>query len=123
MPELDPGKQFVICLNDGNNNHTNANAESGDPVFCKKKYAASKIVQVWLSKTSIRSKNIFKDKTIELKDANGSIDSILDWSSKCFGNDKLQRRSFEVIISSFLLTFYDESVESSIDPAHQASLE
>ena len=58
---------------------------------------------------------MFKDKDIVVGDATGTIKSIWEWSKACFGTDKKQSRAFEVLISSFLLTFYDEQTEDKTD--------
>ena len=47
--------------------------------------------------------------------ANGSIESITEWAIRSFSNplvgevDQSQKRAFEVIVASFLLTYLDEA--------------
>jgi hypothetical protein len=55
--------------------------------------------------------------------ATGSVESVLDWSSSFFQADLGQKRAFEVILSSFLLTFYREPRDSAVDIAHEATPE
>ena len=52
---------------------------------------------------------------MNIKRATGSIKSIQEWSKACFGSDCKQQHAFEVLISSFLLTFYHEKPEDVHD--------
>ena len=54
-----------------------------------------------------------KDETkpVSIMDANGSAKSIIDWGSKC-GLDNDQKRSFEIIAGSFILTFFDDCYDN-----------
>ena len=98
------------------NANSNANCADGDAPTDRKQYSVNDIVQVLLKSTTAKvRKNVFKDKDIVVGDANGSIKSIREWSKACFGTDKKQARAFEVLISSFLLTFYDERAEDKTD--------
>ena len=47
----------------------------------------------------------------------GSISSLREWGAAQFGDDAQQRRAFEVIVSSFLLMFYDEAQQQPEDDA------
>lgn len=106
----------------------NSNSTTGSaPVQEKpeqRTYGVKKIVEILLRRTSVSSKNVWKDKDIEVSDANGSVASIREWSLKGFGNDKKQQRAFEAIIASFLLTFYEDdntTTESTVDPTVTSS--
>ena len=119
--KLPPAQDFIRYQSPTNINIRST--ISADDNVNRRKYPINKIVILWVSRTTLRSRKIFKHKSVNLLEANGSIRSIIDWSSKCFGTDTRQGRSFEVIISSFLLTFYEEPVSSSIDAANEASPE
>ena len=45
---------------------------------------------------------------IQLCDANGSAISIIEWGCKC-NLDNHQRRAFEVIAASFVLTYFKDA--------------
>ena len=66
------------------------------------------IVKLLLRKTAARSRpKVFKSNVEEtVCEANGSMDSILQWGLAAQLDPK-QKRAFESIISSFLLTFHD----------------
>ena len=46
-------------------------------------------------------------KDVNVKEANGSVRSVREWSMAVFAKDARQRRAFEAITAAFLLTFYD----------------
>ena len=48
-----------------------------------------------------------------LPEANGSAKSIVRWAQALFHSDKDQRRAFEILTGSFVLTFYDEQSTGS----------
>ena len=62
-----------------------------------------------LRNTARTTKFLGEDKQIETVNANGTASSIRSWSKAVCGTDKKQQRAFEVIISSFLLTFYHDA--------------
>ena len=97
----------------GNSDGTGCDANTPNE---RRKYSVNDIVQVLVkSSTAKVQKNVFKDKGIVVGDATGTIKSIREWSKACFGTDKKQSRAFEVLISSFLLMFYDEQTEDKTD--------
>jgi hypothetical protein len=67
------------------------------------------IVQLLLTRTSRRTrsfKEISKsDAPISVLEANGSVRSIIDWAKKA-GLDRGQRRAFEIMSATFILTFF-----------------
>jgi hypothetical protein len=66
------------------------------------------IVKLLLRKTAARSRpKVFKGNLeATMRDANGSLDSIIQWG-RAAQLDPRQKRAFESIISTFLLTFHD----------------
>ena len=66
------------------------------------------------------NKNLWKDTTKKLIDATGLIQSIREWGHAGFSRDHKQRRSFKILLSSFLLTFYDEKPEDAADATIEA---
>ena len=86
------------------------------PSGTRAKYSVKDIVNLHLKRNEPKtSKTIWEDKTVDVSSATGSIKSIREWSKACFGSDKKQQRAFEVLISAFLLTFYDEKAEDKFD--------
>ena len=72
----------------------------------------SDIVSVLLTKTYRQQKNIMQivkqAAPIQLCDANRSAKSIIEWGCKC-NLDNHQRRAFEVIPASFVLTYFKDA--------------
>ena len=88
----------------------------------RERYSVSDIINLWLRKKEPRQPtNVWKGKTVDVRRATGSIKSIREWSKACFGSDKKQQRAFEVLISSFLLTFYDEKPEDVHDATEETT--
>ena len=56
---------------------------------------------------------------ITVRDADGAVRSMREWSKAAFEDDAKQRRAFEVITASFVLAFYEEKKDSEgkLDPA------
>ena len=72
------------------------------------------IVELLLNRTVRRKRTMkVKDETkpVSIMDANGSAKSIIDWGSKC-GLDNDQKRSFEIIAGSSILTFFDDCYDN-----------
>ena len=84
----------------------------------KREYTVKEITQVLMKRTTVAQRNVWEDKDTSVSDATGTIQSIREWGKAGFGKDRKQRRAFECIIASFLLTFYEAetSYESSSDP-------
>ena len=87
---------------------TNENNDHGGTKSVLEAVRKSDIVSILLTKTNRRQKNIMQivkqAATIQLCDANGSAKSIIEWGCKC-NLDNHQRRAFEVITASFVLTY------------------
>jgi ATP-dependent DNA helicase PIF1 len=70
------------------------------------------IVKVLLEKTSRRQTDFFEttgvEEPVDLLEANGSVTSILDWAEKA-KLDIRQRRAFEIITASFVMSFYNDA--------------
>ena len=78
-----------------------------------------------LSRTSTRRRS-FKDITktnseIEVLEANGSVRSIIDWAKKA-NLDEGQKRAFEILAGSFVLTFYNEAPAGTLFGHRRSSL-
>jgi len=85
-------------------------------------HTKQEIIAVLLRRSQSRAReSVFKyNKTAKVGDANGSVESILEWAeAACL--DPIQKRAFECIIASFLLTFFDES-EDDDDTATSTGL-
>jgi hypothetical protein len=67
-------------------------------------------MNVLFTRTTTHAKaQVFKNNpTVQVQDANGSISSIDEWS-RAANLDPIQKRAFETIVATFLLTFYDEA--------------
>ena len=91
---------------------TNENNDHGGTESVLEAVRKSDIVSILLTKTNRRQKNIMqivKQATaIQLCDANGSAKSIIEWGCKC-NLDNHQRRAFEVITASFVLTYFKDA--------------
>ena len=70
------------------------------------------LIKILMSKTSRRRRTfeeITKSKReVDVLEANGSVRSIIDWAKKA-RLDRRQRRAFEIIAGSFVLTFFTEA--------------
>ena len=88
----------------------------------RRTYSVQDIVQLHLKRNLPKlDKEVWKDKSVKVSPATGSIKSIREWTRACLGGDKNQERAFEVLISSFLLTFYEESPEDNSDATNENS--
>ena len=78
------------------------------------------IISILLTKTTKKTHKLGKNGTKNISQANGSVQSIIDWAVK-YKLDPKQRRAFEIIIGSFLLTFYSSSnnIEELIEHTHR----
>ena len=57
---------------------------------------------------------------IQLCDANGSAESIIEWGCKC-NLDNHQRRAFEVITASFVLTYFKDAGKNNEEMTSHAN--
>ena len=85
----------------------------------RRTYTVDEIVKVHFIKTIPAHKQVWKDRTIEVTGATGTVKSIREWSKAAFGTDRKQQRAFEILVASFLLTFYEEASEDESDAAQQ----
>ena len=77
-----------------------------------------------LTKTSKRNRTFQTDSNqtlVETYEANGSVCSIINWARQA-NLDAEQKRAFEIIIGSFVLTFYDEAKRDNNRSAHTRSV-
>ena len=68
----------------------------------------SDLVAILLSKTQRRERSfpgIDNTETVDVREANGSVSSIIDWA-KAAKLDRKQRRAFEIFVGTFVLSFY-----------------
>ena len=77
----------------------------------RRKYGVYEMNALLLKRTIKSHRTVWKGKNIEVRDANGSIKSIYEWSRAGFGTDRKQQRAFEAIIAAFVLTFYNNDGE------------
>ena len=91
---------------------TNENNNCGSTKSALEAVRKSDIVSILLTKTNRQLKNIMQivkqAAAIQLCDANGSARSIIEWGCKC-NLDNHQRRAFEVITASFVLTYFKDA--------------
>ena len=76
-----------------------------------KELTQNDIITILLTKRSKRNRSFQTDSNqtlIETYEANGSVYSIINWARQA-KLDAEQKRAFEMIIGSFVLTFYDEA--------------
>lgn len=75
------------------------------------------LVSILCSKNSRRTHNfadiITNSKPVKLLEANGSVRSIIDWAKKA-RLDRQQRRAFEILAATFVLSFYNDA-EDELD--------
>ena len=75
-------------------------------------HTMNQVVKLLLKRTQIQLVGGIKtNKQFKLKGANGSVHSLRQWGKTLFEKDKKQRRAFESIVASFLLTFFDKEEE------------
>ncbi|CAB9528348.1 helicase PIF1 [Seminavis robusta] len=81
------------------------------------------LVEVFLTKRTsrIRAQVFERNPEAEIIEANGSVNSILEWA-KAAQLDQVQKRAFECIVVSFLLTFYNDAGELDVEDATVESL-
>ena len=68
-----------------------------------------------------RPKVFKRNEKAKVCDANGSIESVFEWANAA-GLDGRQKRSFESIVASFLLTFYNFNEEEYSDPTVSSTI-
>ena len=114
-PELKTGTGEFLSTN--NVLPTNNGQDPDERLQDRKFYKVQDVVRLHLARNRPKvAKTIWDDKQITVSSATGTIKSIREWAKAAFQKDKCQERAFEVIISSFLLTFYEESAEDATDP-------
>ena len=82
------------------------------------------IIKILLTKRSKRNRSFQTNSNqtlIETYEANGSVYSIINWTRQT-NLDAEQKRAFEIIIGSFVLTFYNEAKRDNNRSAHTRSL-
>ena len=89
-----------------------------------KQLTQNDIITILLTKTSKRNRTFQTDSNqtlVETYEANGSVCSIINWARQA-NLDAEQKRAFEIIIGSFVLTFYDEAKRDNNRSAHTRSV-
>jgi hypothetical protein len=98
-----------------NDTGQNASTSSADNVNEQRTPSQRDIVNILLRRTSRRSRTFQeisnRNEAVDVLEANGSVRSIIDWAKKA-GLDRGQRRAFEIMTSTFILTFYLDAPES-----------
>ena len=82
------------------------------------------IITILLTKRSKRNRSFQTNSNqtlIETYEANGSVYSIINWARQA-KLDAEQKRAFEMIVGSFVLTFYDEAKRDYNRSAHTRSV-
>jgi hypothetical protein len=102
---------FVISLENLSNSTSTSAPQYPSNI---QKPGLKRIVELLFTRTENRAKTkIFKrNPDVQVPDANGSIGSILAWGAAA-GLDIYQRRAFQSIVASFLLTFFDSNIEQT----------
>ena len=102
--ETDP---FVITSNQTNPT-MNVAQSPPSPSINVTKPSASELVALLFTKTSRKQKTFHEMMgPVDVYEANGSVRSIVDWATKA-GLDIDQRRAFEIITATFILTFFND---------------
>ena len=77
----------------------------------------TQLVQTILNFKRLRSRSFptfaTGQESVRVKQANGTAASIIDWAKKA-KLDKKQMRTFEILASSFVLTFYDDAYKNDV---------
>ena len=105
IPEEDDDTPFVECpityVSPTGDNNTK-------PLKERRQYSMRAIVKILLRRSTVtRRTNVFDDTVMDVSDANGSPESIIEWAKFAFDEDPQQRRAFESISSAFILTFFE----------------
>jgi hypothetical protein len=81
------------------------------------------LLKLYLKKSTSKARaKVFKnDPHAKVHEANGSVESIMEWAVAA-GLDAKQRRSFEAIIASFILTFHNFEEDDYNDPTISGGL-
>ena len=106
-------QQMSASMGDRENDSTNLNDDERSDNRTTRRQLVSVIVR--FKQTRQRTFPTFSehDDKVDVKQANGSAASIIDWARKA-KLDKNQKRTFEILASTFALSFYDEAYESDI---------
>ena len=111
-------KDFVVEQDEIPQKPINTDRVEGVPEL-RPSYTISRLVEVLIRRNAVRTTlKMNPSKTASLSEPNGTVRSIRQWAKECFGGDRRQERAFfEIIISSFLLTFFDEVSDDKSDDA------
>ena len=117
-PKIEYKENFVNKIATPRTGRTDDNCPMLDTE--RKHYKCDDIVRLIIGKRSPKENKLLWENDIETKeinvsDATGSARSIREWAKAAFENDDKQRRAFEVLTASFVLTFYEESPENKHD--------
>lgn len=97
---------------DRNNSQNDASANNID----QQPPSKTDLVAILLSKTTRRQRKfpgiLKENRTAQVKEANGSVSSIIDWA-KAVNLDNRQRRAFEIIAGTFVLSFYRDAEDDA----------
>ena len=102
---------FVQPTHETTDDVNNANTENEVEMSSQRKPDVSDIVKLLLERTTRRHSNVngtVETDTIQAFEANGSVESIFDWSRQA-KLDRRQRRAFEILTATFVMSFYTEA--------------
>ena len=111
-------KSFIRVAGSRNNNSSDNASSKSCKQNTKKKPMKRDIIKTIARYTRIRhrkQKFFGRNMKVKLQDANGTAKSIICWA-RAFKLDSDQRRAFEVLASSFVLTFFDDASLDSTQP-------
>ena len=91
-------------------------------------YKCEEVIRLIVGKKRPRVKKMLwendkEQKSIKVRDADGSVRSIREWAKAAFKKDVKQQRAFEVLTASFVLTFFEEveHEEGKLDDTQKGS--
>ena len=121
MSKLEEDVSDFVEFHTDNNTSSASNAKTDKYPEGRQTHTIQDIVKLHLRKAVPKTKrNVFEGKHIDVHDATGSIKSVREWSKAAFNADRKQQRAFEVLISAFLMTFYEEKPEDATDATREA---
>ena len=103
---------FEVAMNNSTSNTDGSDMSNN--TFDESSLPSKKdIVSILLTKTTQRMRQLNgitkENEFINLAQANGSVQSIISWGRTIFKNDTGQCRAFEILVGSFVLSFYRDA--------------
>ena len=114
---------FLEVQHDGHRYVQDNGASVGHNPTTQQRIYINEMVKIYFENTQRRSRSFAEitghSADVEVLEANGSVASIIDWAEKA-GLDDEQRRAFEIMTGTLVLTFRDDA-EDGIDPQNMHS--